>query len=81
MALNEELERYLSAFRVTEAIAVERLLSQSKERIDKLEHDVKVLRWALERAREAITGQTVQETLAISLLDTAQKLTEPANDR
>lgn len=81
MALNEELERYLSAFRVTEGIAVERLLSQSKERIDKLEHDVKVLRWALERAREAITGQTVQETLAISLLDTAQKLTEPANDR
>lgn len=81
MPLNEELDKYLSAFRITESVAVERLLSRSKERIEKLEHDVKVLRWALERAREAMTGQTVQETVALSLLDTAQKLTEPANDR
>lgn len=81
MAINEELDNYLSAFRVTESVAVDRLLARSKEHIEKLEQDIKVLRWALERARDALTGQTVQETIAMSLIDTAQKITEPANDR
>lgn len=81
MAINEELDKYLSAFRVTESVAVDRLLARSKEHIEKLEQDIKVLRWALERARDALTGQTVQETIAMSLIDTAQKITEPANDR
>lgn len=81
MAINEELEKYISAFRVTEGAPVDRILSQSKERIEKLEQDVKILRWALEKARDALTGQTIQETIALSLIETAKNMTEPANDR
>lgn len=81
VAINQELEQYLAAFRTTNGTALPDLLQRSQSTIEKLQQDVKVLRWALDQARNALTGQTVQETTALSLLDTARRITEPANDR
>ena len=81
MGINEELETYIKAFRVTEGTILPQLLERAQSKIEKLEQDVKVLRWALHQARDALNGQAVQETTALSLLDTARRITEPANDR
>ena len=81
MGINEELETYIKAFRVTESTILPQLLERVQSKIEKLEQDVKVLRWALYQARDALSGQTVKETTAMSLLDTARRITEPTNDR
>lgn len=82
MAINEELDKYLSAFRAVESASLEILLSRSKSHIERLEQDVKVLRWALYQAREALLQSHGQANSGVlSLIETAQSMTEPANDR
>lgn len=82
MAINEELDKYLSAFRAVESASLEILLSRSKSHIERLEQDVKVLRWALYQAREALLQSRGQANSGVlSLIETAQSMTEPANDR
>ena len=57
-------------------------LTAARDRIEKLEQDKKILRWALEQARQALLhDERYINGSVLSILDTAQSMTEPANDR
>lgn len=82
MAINQELEQYLSAFRTTSGTALPDLLQRSQSTIEKLQHDIKVLRWALYQAREALMNTSSHSYgTVLSIIDNVESMTEPANDR
>ena len=82
MGINEELETYIKAFRVTEGTILPQLLERAQSKIEKLEQDVKVLRWALYQARQALMQSSgYLHGGVLSLIETAESMTEPANDR
>ena len=82
MGINEELETYIKAFRVTEGTILPQLLERAQSKIEKLEQDVKALRWALYQARQALMQSSgYLHGGVLSLIETAESMTEPANDR
>jgi len=82
VAINQELEQYLAAFRTTNGTALPDLLQRSQSTIEKLQQDVKVLRWALYQARQALMQSSgYLHGGVLSLIETAESMTEPANDR
>ena len=84
MSASKDLEHYITALRWTESVSVAEVLHNAHQSIQKLEQDKKVLRWALERARDALLGhehQTDATRSALATLESAQMITEPANDR
>lgn len=83
MTITEQIDGYINAMRWTDTVHVSDLLRNAKEIIEKLEQDRKILRWALMHARESILSgdsETHWPTL-VSLIETAESMTEPANDR
>lgn len=82
MGINEELETYIKAFRVTEGTILPQLLERAQSTIEKLQHDIKVLRWALYQAREALMNTSSHSYgTVLSIIDNVESMTEPANDR
>lgn len=83
MSLNKELAQYADALRVTNATALFDLLQRSQAALEKLEQDRKVLRWALMQARDALIDDKSEfnRGVLMSIIDTANSMTEPANDR
>lgn len=79
MTLTDKLNWCMEAHKWTQTNSVIELLEQSRQQIEKLEQDRKVLRWALMQAREALLHSN--QTTVLSIIETAESMTEPANDR
>lgn len=79
MTLTEQIDSYINAVRWTNATQVSEILANAKQTIEKLEQDRKVLRWALMQAREALLDSN--QPTVLSIIETAESMTEPANDR
>lgn len=80
MSVTDDLLHLQNAIKWQQASNVSEVIENARGRIDKLESDVKVLRWALTRARMCLL-QAGGFDNTIGLLDTAESMTEPANDR
>lgn len=83
MDLTKELSQYVEALRITSGSSLHDLLQRSQAALEKLEQDRKVLRWALLQARDALIDDKSEfnRGVLMSIIDTANSMTEPANDR
>lgn len=80
MSVTDDLLHLENAIKWQQAQNVSAIIEGARSRIDRLENDVKVLRWALHRAREALTHSGSYSGV-IDLIQTAENMTGPANDR
>lgn len=83
MNITEQIDNCIRASQWVRSANIEEIMAEAKQTIEKLEQDRRVLRWALLQCRDALhagPNETHYPTL-LSIIETAESMTEPANDR
>lgn len=80
MTVIDDLENLERAIRWQQASNIVAVIENAKTQINKLENDVRILRWALHRAQQCLT-ENGNYSPVVDLLQTAENMTEPVNDR